>query len=558
MPEGGPMTTRLGSLLIVDDEEMNRDMLSRRLELMGYSVTCADNGRQALALVQRRSFDLVLLDVMMPDLNGLEVLRLLRQRFTPAELPVIMVTARNQSEDVIEALNLGSNDYVTKPIDLPVVLARIATQVSQKRAQAAFSENMAKLKGEFMANVSHEIRTPMNAIIGMTELTLNTDLAPEQRENLLIVRSATDSLLAVINDLLDFSKLDAGAVKLDRVEFDVRQILGSILSVLGESAHAKGLELTYRVHPSVPDRIVGDPVRLSQVISNLVGNGIKFTERGEVVVDIDAGDEPQAAGKIGLHFRVTDSGIGIPLDKHVAIFAPFTQADGSTTRVYGGTGVGLTISSDLVRLMGGRIWLDSEVGVGSIFHFTAYFDLLEATQSVEHLSPVECLQGLSVPQQRRSGRVLRILMAEDNLFNQRVARLILAKFGHSVTVANNGLEAVTALGTQSFDAVLMDLQMPVMDGFQATAAIRTAEVGTARHLPIIAVTAHTRKEDRARCLEAGMDGFVSKPINEDSLLQAIDDCVFLSDETTEPQLPTAAESPTGALKGPVGAAPPRE
>ena len=482
------------------------------------------------------------------------------------------------------------------------------------------AETASRSKGEFLANVSHEIRTPLNAILGLTDATLATVLTPEQRENLDIVKSATDALLSIINDLLDFSKMDSGSLQLDPIELNLRDNLGDMLAMLGLRAHAKGLELACRIHPEVPDQLIGDPARLRQILVNLIGNAIKFTERGEVVVDVEA--EPQSAGEVMLHFRVTDTGIGVPADKREAIFAPFTQADGSTTRLYGGTGLGLAISSQLVSLMGGRIWVESEVGRGSTFHFTAHLVLAREVRSAEPTVPdilrdvrvlvvdddpvnrrileeiltywrmkptladggvaalahverardagtpfslvlvdalMEDMDGFTLAElidaepglkgtvvlmltpsdrqgvarrlqggtiklrggstiafvskpirqselravilaivaptpradnrpspvgpssQRPLVRPLRILLAEDNPFNQRVVVLMQAKSGHTVTIAVNGREAVAALGRQSFDLVLMDLQMPEMDGFQATAAIRSAEAGTAPH-----------------------------------------------------------------------------
>ncbi|HYM07335.1 MAG TPA: ATP-binding protein [Terriglobales bacterium] len=280
-------------------------------------------------------------------------------------------------------------------------------------------------------------------------------------------------------------------------------------------ARQKGLELDCRIHPDTPQVIAGDPVRLRQILMNLVGNAIKFTEQGEVTVQV----EPHAGGEgeIWLHFRVADTGIGIPAAKQAAIFDAFIQADGSTARRYGGTGLGLTISRRLVEMMRGRIWMESEVGRGTTIHFTACFGAGEAAPAPEDVepaaSPVPAIAG---------ERALAILLVEDNVVNQKLAVNLLAKQGHRVTVAKNGHEALAASDQHRFDIVLMDVQMPEMDGFEATRAIRAREQGTAGHLPIIAITAHAMKGDCDRCLEAGMDGYISKPINTSALFHAIE------------------------------------
>jgi signal transduction histidine kinase/ActR/RegA family two-component response regulator len=391
---------------------------------------------------------------------------------------------------------------------------RIRQRTEELEESTLSAQAASQAKSEFLANMSHELRTPMNGVIGMLDITLESKLGVEQREQIETAQRCAYSLLALLNDILDLSKIEAGKMVLERIAFDIRAMLEDCIRAQYPRASQNGVIVTREIAANVPVEVVGDPLRIRQIIANLVSNAVKFTEKGSVRIRLESAANKD--GDLFLHLKVTDTGTGIPADKLPLIFDKFTQADGSVSRKYGGTGLGLAIAKKLVEMHGGEIHVESEVGVGTTFFvsFKCGVSLLTAARVTEAIAQSHAVQN--------GDRPLRILVVEDNAVNQKVVTTVLRKRGFAIELARDGREALDKLTEESqFDLVLMDVQMPVLDGLETTRLIRQNPRWD--HLPIIAMTAHAMIGDRERCLEAGMSGYVSKPVHPSHLLSVIDE-----------------------------------
>jgi signal transduction histidine kinase/HPt (histidine-containing phosphotransfer) domain-containing protein len=562
---------------VVDDQPLNIQVLYQAFAA-DHQVLLATSGVQALQLCRTQLPDLVLLDVVMPGMDGHEVCRQLKADPATRDIPIIFVTAQDDANQETLGLELGAADFIAKPVNAPVVRARVRTHLGLARSRSLLAATAAELEGlnaslesrveertrelaaalkladaasqaksDFLSNMSHEIRTPMNGVIGLAHLALLSDPDPGQRDCLQKIAASGKHLLAIVNDILDFSKIEAGQLDLEETDFDLSVVLANVQAQTADAASAKGLALRFDIEPGAPRALCGDPLRIGQVLLNYVGNAIKFSEQGAVQVRA-AVQQRDDAGCL-LRCEVQDQGIGMTVEQGAALFQSFHQADTSTSRRYGGTGLGLAICKRLATLMGGEVGLHSTPGQGSTFWFTARLRQAQALPAAS--APSLLAQPVEAPWAVINGA--RILVVEDNLTNQEVAVGLLQAQGAITRTADNGQLALDLLRLERFDCVLMDAQMPVMDGLRATALIRANPLLAA--MPVLAMTANARNEDRQRCLAAGMDDFMTKPVDPERFYSTVASWLLRRGRVAAERAPPVATVLDGAVPAATWVAP---
>jgi len=503
-------------VLVVDDSKLIRMAVFRALRLIGITqIDEASNGREALSMITTGNFDLMLLDIEMPEMSGIQVLQEMHSQDLTRSTHVIVISGGHDSEDAVKCIELGAEDYLPKPFNPVLLRARLSNTLEKKRLRDLDKQRL-QTKSDFLALMSHELRTPMAGVIGILSLVLRDQISPSVREKISLAQKNASSLLAIVNDLLDVSKIEAGKFNLENIDFELLVILEDALSLQSERTNQKNIYLNLDVDSTLPPYLIGDPTRLRQVLINLVGNAIKFTDSGGVTVKVSSLSE--ATDQVLLHFEVIDTGIGMKPEALGRMFQKFEQADTSTSRKFGGTGLGLAICKQLVELMGGTIGVTSTFGSGSTFWFKLSLHIGQKPQSE-----------LAVEIKSHS-RPLSVLVAEDVQTNQIIIRAILEEMGHQVTVVDHGQLALKALCDQSFDVVLMDGRMPIMDGLEASRHIRLGHWSDENgqlwkvknpKVHIIALTANATEQDRAQFIDVGMNEFLTKPVQEPLLFEAL-------------------------------------
>lgn len=587
-------------ILVVDDVSKNLQILGSILDEVGYSTTFAISGMQALERLETTKPDLILLDIMMPDMDGLQICSILKSKPETCDIPVIFLTASQDSEHIIQAFDKGAVDYLTKPFNTRELLARVRNHLELKHTRDQLKKALKELvesrdaaikstqiKSQFLANMSHEIRTPMNGVLGMTELLLQTPLTPQQLDYVQTLKTSGNNLLVIINDILDYSKLEAGEMRLQYEEFNLKKFLQELSKLFASQISNKSISFEVNCAPEVPTKIISDLHKIQQILTNLIGNAIKFTESGKIKVNVtkvtgsgeihqnyltefSSPPDKMMPSHCQLRFEVCDTGIGIKPEDQENIFKSFFQADSSLTRRYAGTGLGLAICQQLVQLMHGKIGVESEFGKGSKFWFTINVQYVtpnmvdEPSNDVleENTNTFTNTPSTDTPSLESAGEglaSLKILVVEDTRINQKVIQQQLKRLGCYADCVNNGQEALEQLELMDYDLILMDCQMPVLDGYEATRIIREREKQsekkalsslspsdqpcqegdslTASHPPcpgapgdivpksrtpksrtiIIGLTAYAMKGDREKCLAAGMDDYLSKPVSINDL-----------------------------------------
>ncbi|MBN1822553.1 MAG: response regulator [Prolixibacteraceae bacterium] len=516
-------------ILIVDDLIENLISLEMILADFDVSFIRATSGMEALRKSINEDFALAILDVQMPGMDGYETLSLMRKRKKTKYLPVIFVSAIHQSDlHIIKGIETGAVDFIPKPIipeilvgkvrifldlylqkeELKNLLEKLEENNKELEIQREKAEAATRAKAMFLANMSHEIRTPLNGIIGVSKVMEETQLDKNQHELIQIITTSGENLLNIINDILDFSKIEAGQIHLEKIEFNLLDVISNIVKLLRFNADEKGLELKIELNNGIPDTLIGDPLRLNQIITNLVNNAIKFTEEGKIIISTEIVNKD--IYKAEILFKIIDSGIGISNEGKQKLFKEFSQTETSTTRKYGGTGLGLAICRNLVVLMDGEIGVESKLGEGSEFWFKLAYEYKDETKKGQ-------TKIIDIPDN------IKIMYAEDNMVNQRVTQLMLKKIGIECDIANNGMEAYEKFIKNKYDIILMDMQMPELDGIESTIKIRNYEKqkNIEKGIYIVAVTANAFSDDKQKCFKAGMNDFISKPFKEEELKNII-------------------------------------
>ncbi len=538
----------IAKILVVDDEPdlelLIRQRFRHRIRNKELQFEFAGNGLQALKLIDGdpEKFDMILTDINMPEMDGLTLLDKIKEQYK--HYKAVVVSAYGDMENIRTAMNRGAFDFVTKPIDFGDLettinktieeykiirqgrMAKVQLDDTIRQKEIAEierekAEQSEKFKQQFLANMSHEIRTPMNSVIGLTNLLIKSKLDAQQAKYLNVIKKSSENLLVIINDILDLSKIEAGKMEFEKIPFSIEESLDTVYHTMVFKAEEKNLELEKLIEPGVPDVILGDPVRLNQILINLCGNAIKFTEKGKVRILVK--ELSRLDNQSIIEFSVSDSGIGIPETQLNKIFESFSQASSETTRKFGGTGLGLTISKQLVELQKGSIYVQSEVGKGTTFSFKIPYETGSITDFKESKSGTEHVKGEDL-------KGLRILLVEDNMFNQMVAVDTLNDLIEELTidVAEHGLVALEKLRSNEYDVILMDIQMPEMDGFETSRRIRSDFGPPARTTPIMAMTANVTQEEVEKCFESGMTAHISKPFDPQELLNKLGKLVLKS------------------------------